>query len=359
MFSKLVTVSTVALASSVAAQTFSSCNPVKGDKCPADKAVGGTVVIDFTQGANDFFDVAGGTTLTYDPVKGAVFTIKEDTNAPTITSKQYIFFGRVEVEVQASVGTGVVTSAVLESDCLDEIDWEWLGGDTTEVQTNYFSKGDTSTYDRGGFSPVSTPQTGFHTYTIDWTSERVEWIIDGTVVRTLTYAAAKGGATFPQTPMQIKLGTWVAGKQGAPQGTVTWAGGYTNFANAPFYGYYRKVTVTDYSNGVKGAKSYSYGDTTGTFGSIKVSTDGSNSADVNVTSSGSASSTSASSKPTTLTQASNSTAKATGTGSGSGPTSTGSGNGSPSSTANPNSGMRTAANVAALGAAFFLSYLVL
>ena len=46
-----------------------------------------------------------------------------DGNAPTITSKKYIFFGRVEIVIQAAFGAGVVTSAVLQSDCLDEIDW--------------------------------------------------------------------------------------------------------------------------------------------------------------------------------------------------------------------------------------------
>ncbi len=92
-------------------------------ECAADPAVGGSVTIDFTKGANDFFTVADGTTLTYDPNMGAVFTIAKDSDAPTITSKGYIMFGRMEVVVQASVGTGIVTSSVLQSDDLDEIDW--------------------------------------------------------------------------------------------------------------------------------------------------------------------------------------------------------------------------------------------
>lgn len=208
--------------------------------------------------------------MTYDPSLGAVFTINKETEAPTFTSTGYIFFGRVDVTVRASVGTGVVTSFVLQSDDLDEIDWEWLGGDDTQVQTNYFSKGDTTTYDRGGFSGVGTPQADFHTYTIDWTAEKLDWIIDGTVVRTLKYSDAKGGASYPQTPMQIKLGTWVAGRKDAPEGTVQWAGGYTDFTQAPFNGYYKSVTVQDYMNGAKSAGSYVYGDQTGTYESIKI-----------------------------------------------------------------------------------------
>lgn len=253
--------------------------------------MGTTTTIDFTKGENDFFTAAIGTNVDYDPTLGAVFTINKETDAPTFTSKDYIFFGKVDVTVRASLGVGVVTSFVLQSDDLDEIDWEWLGGDDTQVQTNYFSKGDTTTYDRGGFSGVGTPQTEFHTYTIDWNAERLNWIIDGTVVRTLTYDDAKNGATYPQTPMQIKLGTWVAGGKNAAPGTVEWAGGYTDFSQAPFKGYYQSITVQDYMNGASSAKQYTWGDKTGTYESIKID----DSSDVSSSSTQSASSTATSS----------------------------------------------------------------
>ena len=64
--------------------------------------------------------------------------------------------------IEAAQGAGIVSAFILQSDDLDEIDWEWLGGDGTQVQTNYFSKGNTDSYDRGGFSTVSSPQTTFH-----------------------------------------------------------------------------------------------------------------------------------------------------------------------------------------------------
>jgi beta-glucanase (GH16 family) len=114
-------------------------------------------------------------------------------------------FGRVEVTMQAAPGTGIVTSIVLESDDLDEIDWEWLGGDTTQVESNYFGKGNTTSYDRAIYHTVDTPQATSHTYIIDWTEERIEWIVDTTTVRKLAYADANGGIDFPQTPMVIKL----------------------------------------------------------------------------------------------------------------------------------------------------------
>ena len=43
----------------------------------------------------------------------------------------------------------------------------------TEVQTNFFSKGCTDTYDRGGFSPVADPINQFHTYTLQSLSDKM------------------------------------------------------------------------------------------------------------------------------------------------------------------------------------------
>ena len=214
-----------------------------------------------------------GTTLTYGS-NGAVFTIQEETNAPTIKTNKYIFFGRLDVELMAAPGDGIVTSAVLQSDDLDEIDWEWTGNDNTQAQSNYFSKGDTSTYNRGGFHSVDAPLTSFHTYSVEWTPAAVEWIIDGNVVRTLTYDDATGGTTFPQTPMQVKLGTWVGGCSTCAPGTVEWAGGHTNMADAPFLAYYKSIAITDYAGGsappANAVKEYIYGDHSGTYQSIKV-----------------------------------------------------------------------------------------
>ncbi|KAI8965158.1 glycoside hydrolase family 16 protein [Daldinia sp. FL1419] len=295
MFSKLLSTATVVLAATqlVSAQTHTDCDPTK-KKCPDDPALGSTVTVDFTKGENSLFKVADGTKLTYDK-NGAVFTINKETDAPTITSNKYIFFGKIDVELQAAPGTGVVTSFVLQSDDLDEIDWEWLGGDKAQVQTNYFGKGDTTTYDRGAYHDIANPQDQVYKYSIDWTKDYVRWFINDKQVRELKYADAKGGSRFPQTPMQIKLGTWVAGRSDAPEGTVQWAGGKTDFSQAPFIAYYKSLTIQDYSNGVKNAEKYVWADgSDGSYQSIKVVTgDGK---DDDTTSSSSASSTAKSTK---------------------------------------------------------------
>jgi len=273
MLSHLLTVAIAATA--VSAQTFTKCDPTKKD-CPFPKALGSKIIDhEFSKGPTDFIKDLDGTKIEYDS-NGAVYSIKEPSNAPTTESDKYIFFGQVDITMKAAPGAGIITSIVLESDDLDEVDWEWAGGDNTKVQSNYFSKGCTESYDRGATHAVSSPLTEYHTYTFKWTREKLEWIINGQVVRTLNSAGLSGCAGYPQTPMRVKLGTWVAGKEGNAPGTIEWAGGLTNFANAPFNAYYQSIRVQDFmgGGGAKEATEYQYSDRSGTWQSIKVVNDG-------------------------------------------------------------------------------------
>jgi len=219
--------------------------------------------VDFTKGASDDWNITYGT-LTYDDTNGAVYTISKSGDAPTVQSNFYVFFGSVSVVMKAAPGTGIISSAILESDDLDEIDWEWLGGTAGEVETNYFGKGNTSTYDRETYVQMADSQADFHNYTIVWTKETTTWIIDGESVRTLAYADANGGSNYPQTPMRVKLGIWAGGDPSNPEGTIQWAGGETNYDDGPFNAYIKSVSITNYNP----AKSYTYGDLTGSYESI-------------------------------------------------------------------------------------------
>ncbi|OJJ45384.1 hypothetical protein ASPZODRAFT_160254 [Penicilliopsis zonata CBS 506.65] len=244
----------------VVGQTYTDCNPLD-TTCPADTALGKSASYDFTQGASSDWTATG--TVTYDSTNGAAFTVAKQGDAPLIQSNWYIMFGKIEYTIQAAPGTGIVSSAVLQSDDLDEIDWEWLGGDDTQVQTNYFGKGDTSTYNRGAYSANAGNHDGFHTYTVEWTSTETIWQIDGQTIRTLTPATADTNQ-YPQTPMMVKVGIWAGGDPTNSEGTIQWAGGLTDYSAGPYTMYLKSLSVTDYSTG----KSYSYGDKTGTWESI-------------------------------------------------------------------------------------------
>ncbi|GAW19916.1 hypothetical protein ANO14919_094090 [Xylariales sp. No.14919] len=244
------------------AQTYTSCNPLESTSCPSDPALGTTIDIDFTQGGSDQFTSSGGAP-TYDS-NGVSFTVAKSGDSPQLISLFYIMFGRVEITMKAAPGAGIVSSLVFESDCLDEIDNEWLGADDSEVQTNYFGKGITGSYNRGQFNPAVNNQGEFITYIVDWTSQRIVWTVGETVVRTLTADDAESNQ-YPQTPMQIKFGAWSGGDSSNSEGTIGWARGPTDYSQGPFSMVVQRIKVTDYSTGSK----YTYGDTSGSWETIQ------------------------------------------------------------------------------------------
>ncbi|KAI8215926.1 putative glycosidase crf1 [Colletotrichum sp. SAR 10_86] len=251
------------LASSTFAQTFTDCDPTK-KTCPANAGLDkSTYTVDFTKGADTAAWTTAAGNITYGS-NGAEFTLNKKGDAPTIETSWYFFFGRAEVLMKAAPGTGIVSSVVIESDDLDEVDWEWLGGKNTEVQTNYFGKGNTTSYDRGAFHTVADSQGTSTNYTIDWTKEAVKWYIDGALVRTLNYADALGGQNFPQTPARLRLGIWAGGDPDNSAGTITWAGGETDYTKAPFTMTVQSVSITN----ANPAGSYTYGDKSGSYDSI-------------------------------------------------------------------------------------------
>lgn len=241
------------------AQTYSNCDPLSRTDCPPDPALGKSISIDFTQGASDSFTTQGNPT--YDS-NGASFTVAKSGDSPQLTSKWYIMFGRVDIVLKAAPGAGIVSSVVMQSDDLDEIDWEWLGADDAEVQSNYFGKGQTLTYNRGAFHADPNNQDGFHTYTVIWTAAQIVWQIDGTTVRAL--APADSDNQYPQTPMQLKIGVWSGGDPSNAPGTIQWARGPTDYSKGPFTMQVKSVTVADYSTGSE----YKYGDQSGSWQSI-------------------------------------------------------------------------------------------
>lgn len=247
----------------ITGQTYSKCNPLTQGGCPADPALGTSKNVAFTSPPSNDFTVTG-QSVSYD-ANGAALTVAKSGDSPTLVSKWYIMFGHVDFVVKAAPGTGIVSSAVLLSDCLDEIDFEWLGGNGDQVQSNYFGKGQTNTgFNRGAFHSAPGNHDGFNTYSIDWTADQIVWSVNGNAVRVLKASEAESGQ-YPQTPMQIKVGPWAGGDPANAPGTVQWAGGAVNYAAGPFTMYLKAIAVTDYSTG----NSYAYDGTAGTWQSIK------------------------------------------------------------------------------------------
>jgi len=255
------------------AQTWTACNPLE-KSCPCDDALGTTYTFDFTKGkASDVFPADPNFKVEYKS-DGVHLPVTKKGDAPTLLGNKYILGGKLDVVLKIAPGKGIVSSLVFQSDDLDEIDYEWIGSKGSEVQTNYFGKGNTEQYNRGGTSPVTSADGQFHKYTIEWTQTAITWSLDGNPIRTLTPAdSAKlynSNNYYPQTPMQIKIGPWAAGDPSNSPGVVTWSDGPIDYSAGPYEMVVQSLTLQDYT---QGATQYCYGDKTGTWGSINVSKD--------------------------------------------------------------------------------------
>ncbi|KAF2455910.1 rasp f 9, partial [Lineolata rhizophorae] len=252
----------------VHAQTFTDCDPTQEDCDNNPGLTESPLVCDFAADGESAFQgwTATAGALTYGS-DGAEFTINQRGDAPTIQTDGYIFFGRVDVTMKAAPGTGIISSIVLQSDDLDEIDWEFIGGDNANVQSNFFGKGNTTVYNRGGVHPVADAQGTSHTYSVDWSQESMKFLIDDALIREVPFDAdiALGGANYPQTPCNVRIGIWAGGDPDNSQGTIDWAGGETDYAQAPFTMTVQKVEITNYNP----AGAYEWTDRSGSWESIE------------------------------------------------------------------------------------------
>ncbi|KAI9045436.1 putative extracellular glycosidase [Aspergillus affinis] len=219
-----------------------SAEAVAGNYCYTDPALGTEHVWHFNSTLDsDLWDMqAGKPTYTKD---GADFSIASKGYSILLVSNFYIFFGVMEAHVKMAKGAGIISSVILQSDDLDEIDWEWVGYNTSSVQSDFFCKGNTATSDRGAFHAVDNADTEYHNYTSYWAQDRLEWWIDGSLVRTVNFSdpLAAYGKNYPQSPCQVKSQT-------------------------PFTMSVQKIRVQDFQAG----KEYTYSDQTGSYESIKV-----------------------------------------------------------------------------------------
>jgi beta-glucanase (GH16 family) len=128
----------------------------------------------------------------------------------------YYGYGTYEVRMRPAQNIGTVSSFFTYTGPSDgttwhEIDIEFLGKDTTEVQFNYFTDGVGNheyIYDLG-----FDASTGFHTYGFIWGPGYVTWLVDGDEVYTAT-------DNIPYKEGKIMLNLWPG------TGVDSWLGAY-------------------------------------------------------------------------------------------------------------------------------------
>jgi len=140
-------------------------------------------------------------------------------------SVDFVSHGQVSFRAKAVKASGIITSLFLytgpsDGQPHDEIDFEFLGKDTTKVQINYFTAG-------VGGHEVLLPlgfdaSLAFHDYMIEWLPNAINWYIDGILKHSVL---AGGGVTLPSYAQHIFMNLWAA------TGVNLWSGAFTY--NAP------------------------------------------------------------------------------------------------------------------------------
>ncbi|CAO3666496.1 unnamed protein product [Umbelopsis vinacea] len=162
----------------------------------------------------------------------------------SINSTHYMKYGTVKAVVKTSPVAGAITAIIAISPTGDEIDLEWVGGDGLRVQSNYFYGTDAVYGLNGGYHNVAgiAVDKGFHEYAFTWTPDRIQWFIDGQLIRTkekIETCDANAFCKFPVRPSLIQLGIWDGSHE-----HQDWSYGPINWdSNKETYAYVKSVTI--------------------------------------------------------------------------------------------------------------------
>lgn len=176
--------------------------------------------------------VSSGEPLVYND--NVLLTMTPESSGTVIASTVDMWYGTVKARMKTSRGAGVVTAFILLSNVKDEIDYEWVGNNLTNSQTNYYFQGILD-YTQSGNITNSDTFANFHDYEIEWTPDVIRWKVDGKTERekkkSETWNATGNRYEFPQSPSRVQLSVWPGGSDKNAKGTVDWAGGSIDWKN--------------------------------------------------------------------------------------------------------------------------------
>ncbi|KAG0365528.1 hypothetical protein BGZ54_006442, partial [Gamsiella multidivaricata] len=154
----------------------------------------------------------------------------------TVSSTRWMLYGTVTARIKSGSPSGGVISSFIYRNAMtgDEVDYEWVGKQPNEVQSNFYwhtpSDMDPKDID---YSHSHRENVGvdlsqeYQTYTIEWLPDRLTWLINSQVVRTILRSDVNG-TKYPSSPSQIQFSIWDAGL--SEPDTRVWAGGPTNWS---------------------------------------------------------------------------------------------------------------------------------
>ncbi|KAJ2363730.1 transglycosylase, partial [Coemansia sp. RSA 2607] len=165
--------------------------------------------IDFsTQGAMDKFSFIWCPQNAYQTSNSVVWRLTEECGTTMVYPWDF-HYGKIEGRIRIGPTSGVVTSMLLLGPApSDEIDYEWVGRETDQVQTMYYVQShrvdplpQVFVIDQQGGGDLSTT---FHNYAIELNPDSVKWYFDGVLRRTLN----KGSQEFPTYASRGRMGIW-------------------------------------------------------------------------------------------------------------------------------------------------------
>lgn len=153
-------------------------------------------------------------------------------------TNDFYHYGLYEVRMRAARGDGVVSSFFTytgpsDNQPWDEIDIEFLGKDTTRMQTNYFTDGigGKEVYIDLGFDAADS----FNDYAFEWLPDRINWYVNGVLVH--TEDGSKG--PIPSHESKIMVNLWPG------IGVDEWLNPFDN-SNLPITAEYEYIRYTPY-----------------------------------------------------------------------------------------------------------------
>ena len=230
---------------------LSACDPEEEPPVLTDEPLAGETVADFTQGASERFFSSDGWT------NGSVFntwwsgsnvlyedgvmqlTIDENPDGSEENNNEYFGgearshewygYGDFEVRMKPAKKAGTAstfftctgdydTNLEGEKNPWDEIDIEFLGKDTTQVQFNYYVNGQGGheyMYDLGFDASEE-----FHNYGFRWTEDYICWFVDGEPVHKVE---ASEGNPMPAAAGRILMNYWCGTSE-----AEGWMGAYSD-----------------------------------------------------------------------------------------------------------------------------------
>lgn len=88
--------------------------------------------------------ISSGTPLQAPSKDAVILTLAEDggsSSGTLLSSTVYVWYGKITAQMKSSRGQGVVSAFILMSDSKDEIDFEFVGADLDNAQSNFYFQG--------------------------------------------------------------------------------------------------------------------------------------------------------------------------------------------------------------------------